>query len=124
MAQRLRTTKKVADDSGLSVDQVRALIHKNLLRHVMIGKRPMIPDGAFEQFIEENTVQSCQDETPVPASDFSKSVVSTTSSGPNPAAVGSARLVQQIGKKLKSCSRNSCTDDNGPADRVIPLKSS
>jgi excisionase family DNA binding protein len=42
MAPRLRTPKEVAEQIGLSVDQVRALIHQRKICHVMIGKRPMI----------------------------------------------------------------------------------
>src|SRR5205809_1126339 len=58
---------------GVSVPQVRGLIHSLRLEHVPIGRRLFVPKIAIPRFIAENTVQSCREETPAPVSASSKS---------------------------------------------------
>ena len=120
----LATLAQTAEVMGLSVSQVRRLIQSRRLEHVLVGLRPFVPKSAIPRFIAENTVQPCRDETPAPASAFSKNGVASTSAGPKAAAAGSAARARQIANKLKSPLRSSCASEHEPAARVIPLKSS
>jgi hypothetical protein len=118
----LATPKQASAVMGPTEGQVRALMRKGLIAHVHVGRRLMIPRDAIERFIQENTVQPCRDETPVPVSASSKKEGAFTSAGPKLAAAGSVARVLQIADKLKSSSPSSCVSERAPADRVIPLK--
>jgi hypothetical protein len=108
---------------GLSVSQVRMLIQRRRLEHILVGRRLFVPRNAIPRFIAENTVQPCRDEIQAPVSASSKSGVPFTSAGPKLAAAGSAARARQIANKLKSSSPNFCISEHAPAGRVIPLKS-
>jgi excisionase family DNA binding protein len=120
----LATLAQTAEVMGLTVSQLRSLIHSRRLEHVMIGRRPFIPKSAIPRFIAQNTVEPWRDETLDHASVSSKKGKVFTSVGPKLAAAGSAARARQIAKKLKLYSPNSSDGELDPADRVIPLKSS
>jgi hypothetical protein len=84
----------------------------------------MIPRGAIEQFIIDNTVQPCRGEIPAPAFGFSKSADAFTSAGLNQAAAGSAALALKIASKLKSRSPSSFTHESEKAAPGTHHKSS
>jgi excisionase family DNA binding protein len=118
----LASLAQTAAVMGLTVPQVRSLIHEGRLEYVEIGRRLFVPKAAIPRFISQNTVQPCRDETPGPVSASSKKEGAFTSAGPKAAAAGSAARVRQIANKLKSSSPSSCVSERAPADRVIPLK--
>jgi hypothetical protein len=120
----LASLAQTAEVMGLTVTQVRGLIHSRRLEHVMIGRRPFVPKSAIPRFIAENTVQPCRDEIQVPVFVSSKNGAVFTSAGPKVAAAGSAARVRQIASKLKSRSPSSYESERASAARVIPLKSS
>jgi hypothetical protein len=66
----------------------------------------MVPRGAIEQFISQNTVLPCRGEIPGRVYDSLNDVGSITSVGPNQGAAASAARALQIANKLKSPSRN------------------
>src|SRR5260370_24538443 len=98
----LATQKQAAAVMGLTERQVNGLLDDERLAYVWIGKRRMIPRNAIQEFITENTVMPCRDETQEPASDSWKSEAATTSAGPSKGAAGSAARAQHIAKELKS----------------------
>jgi excisionase family DNA binding protein len=120
----LLTIKQAARKMGVKDGQIRKLVRDGRLAHVKVGSRAMIPRGAIEQFIAENTVQPCQGEIRGPVYGSSKSADASTSAGLNQAAAGSAARALQIANKLKSHSPNSSTPDSEQADRETPRKSS
>jgi excisionase family DNA binding protein len=119
----LLTIKQTARKMGLKDGQVRKLIRDGRLAHVRVGSRLMIPRGAIERFIIDNTVQPCRGEIPAPAFDFSKSADAFTSAGLNQAAAGSAALALQTANKLKSHSPSSFTHESEKAVRENHRKS-
>jgi excisionase family DNA binding protein len=120
----LATPKQTAEVMGLTEAQVRGLIRAGRIAHVMVGKRPMIPRAAIENFIAQNTVLPCPVETLERASASSKSVGATTLSGLKTVAAGSAARALQIASSLKSRSPSSSTSEPETRGRVIPLGSS
>jgi excisionase family DNA binding protein len=58
----LETLQQLSERSGLSIAQVRGLIATGRLAHVRVGSRLLIPKGAFEEFIQAETVKPCRDE--------------------------------------------------------------
>ena len=120
----LLTIKQAVRRMGVKDGQVRKLTREGHLAHVEIGSRVMIPRGAIEQFIADNTVQPCRGEIPAPAFGFSKSADAFTSAGLNQAAAGSAALALQIANKLKSRSPSSFTHESGKAAPETHRKSS
>jgi excisionase family DNA binding protein len=120
----LLTIKQAARRMGVKDGQIRKLIRDGRLAHVNVGSRAMIPRGAIEQFIAENTVQPCQGEIRGPVYASSKSGDAFTSAGLNQAAAGSAARALQIANKLKSHSPNSFTPEPEQADRETHRKSS
>lgn len=121
--KRLRTIAEFAEQTQLSRHQVDTLLRNGKLQYVLISTRKMIPDGAWEAFLDENTVTSCPEETPAPAYDGLPSGTPGISPGLKKAAAGSAARARQIGNELKSRLRNSSTDGSAAAGRVIPMKS-
>jgi excisionase family DNA binding protein len=120
----LATPKQAAAVMGPTESQVRGLIRDGRLAHVMVGRRVMIPRQSIEQFIAENTVVPCRDETQERVSAFSKSADASTSSGLKMVAAGSAARALQIASSLKSRSPSSSTSVPETLGRVIPLRSS
>lgn len=120
----LRTPKQLADDEGLSVYQVGRLLEDKRLAFIEIGSRRLIPDGAWEQFLAEETVKPCRDETPGHASASSTSAGAITSFGQSADAAASAALARQTAKQLKSSSRGSCASAGTAQAHVIPLRPS
>jgi excisionase family DNA binding protein len=112
-----------AKELGVPVSRMRHLVHKRRIGFVRVGARQMIPREALPRFIEDNLVLPCPEEAQDHDSGFSPSAVATISSGPNPAARGSAARVRQIAQSLKSRSPSSSDAAREPVDRVIPLKS-
>src|SRR5918995_408508 len=120
----LRTIRQVAGDEGLTVSQVRRLVEEGRLEFIHIGSRKLIPEGAFERFMVENTVKVCRDEIPVPGSASSISGAASISPGLSAAAAGSARWEQAIAARLKAHSRGSSENASAEPARVIPMRSS
>jgi hypothetical protein len=119
----LRTIQQFQASEGLTRYQVDALIRSGL-EYIMVGSRKMIPDGAWERFLAENTVKSCREETTALASASSIKEASFTFAGQKTVAAGSAARARMIGDKLKSHSRSSSTDASAAPARVIPMRSS
>lgn len=120
----LATMKQAAEVMGPTESQVRALVRAGKLAHVPVGSRIMIPRSAIENYIAQNTVQPCRDETQARVCDSSRSADATTSSGQNAVAAASAARALAIADKLKSPSANSSPRKADPPGRVIPLRSS
>jgi excisionase family DNA binding protein len=123
----LATPKQAAAVMGPTESQVRGLIRDGRLAHVLIGKRVMIPRMTIENFIAENTVTTCPDETKVHISTGAIGPVgmpSGTSTTLKTAAAGSAARALQIASSLKSRSPSSSTSAIETPGRVIPLRSS
>ena len=115
----LATPKQVREVLPFSDYQLKALIRERQIGHVRVGSRVMIPRESVRQFIADNTVQPCRVETPAHVSASLKSAAPTTSSGPKPAAAGSAARALQIAAKLKSRSPSSSDNEAaraGPRD--------
>ena len=121
--ERLETPKQLAARVNVSERQIRNLIRKRDLDHVMIGARVHIPVDAWRQFIERRRARSWQDGTKEPSSDGAKIEVPSTSFGQSTVAAASARLAQQTAKKLKTSSRNGSTPEASQPAQVIRLKS-
>lgn len=120
----LRTIPQFCRETGLSRYAVDTLVREGRLDHVVVVQRKLIPDGAYERFIEQNTVTSCRDETQVRASASSTSAASSTSSGLKEVAAGSAALARQTADKLKLLSRRSSTTASASPALVIPMRRS
>jgi excisionase family DNA binding protein len=118
----LATVKQAAAVMGPTERQVRDLARTGRLGYVMVGKRIMIPRDAIQQFVPENTVPPCRDETQEHAFVFSSIGAASTSAGPKMEAIGSAQRVRKIASKLKSLSPSSSTCEPGASAPVIPLK--
>lgn len=102
--ERLETPTELAARVGLSVRQVRNLVNNGQLEHVRIGKRSLIPEGAFGRFIEAQKVKPCQEETKAHASAGSTSGADIISPGQNAVAAASARQALRTAAKLKRSS--------------------
>jgi helix-turn-helix protein len=120
----LLTVRLQADRAGISESHVRSLVASKRLEHVHIGGRVMIPVGAFEEFLQAETVKPCRDETKVPSSAGSQSVTVTTSPGQSTAGAASARRARKIADELRRPSPSGSTPEAAETARVIPLKSS
>jgi hypothetical protein len=99
------------------------LIQTKQLEHVPIGRRILIPVGAFTRFVDARKVLPCQDETKDRGSDGSTSANASTSPGRSEAAAASAALARQIASKLKSTSQNGCSAEVAALGQVIRLRS-
>jgi excisionase family DNA binding protein len=104
----LTTPREAARVLGLTVSQLRSLIREGRLAYLVIGRRPMIPREALQQFVLDNVKapMPCPDGTKAHASAFLTSAAHTTSPGPSMVAHGSAARARQIASKLKSRSPN------------------
>jgi excisionase family DNA binding protein len=120
----VETIKQLAERTGLSKRTIRSIIQSGELEHVCIVKRKYVPEGAFERYVDRNTVRPCRDETKVPSCVGSPNVGATTSPGPSMAAAASARLALQTANELKKSLGNGCTSEAGGPAQVIPLKCS
>lgn len=120
----LMTVTQASHKMGITGNQVRNLIREGRLAHVKIGRRVMIPRGAIEEFIVDNTVQPCRGETLDPAFASSKGGDAFTFAGLNQVAAGSAARALQMANKLKSSSLNSFTSESAKAALRTPRKSS
>ncbi len=120
----LETPKQLAERAGISESQVRSLIAARRLEHVPIGSRVMIPAGAFERFVQAETVKrQWRDETKAQGSAGSMSEAAGTSLGQSKAGAASAALARQTANKLKQSSRAGSTSEAAEPGRVIHLKS-
>jgi hypothetical protein len=116
----LETPKQLAARVGLSERQIRSLISSGKLEHIYIGSR--IREGAFESFLEANTVKPCQRETVAPSSNGLQTEVLGTSPGQKTVAAVSAQRTRQIAEQLKQSSpKKSNAEENGSA-QVTHLK--
>jgi len=120
----LATPKQVREVLPFSDYQLKALIRERQIGHVRVGSRVMIPRESVRQFIADNTVQPCRVETQAHVSASLRSAAPTTSSGPMPAAAGSAARALKIAAGLKSRSRSFSNNEAAQPGRVIPLRSS
>lgn len=121
---RLQTVPQFAEEHGFSVYQVKELIRRGQLRYVWVLSQKRIPEGAFEEYVQNNLVSPCQDETKDRASDGLKSGGVSTSSGARTDAAASARRAQGTAQRLRSLSQNSSRRANVTPAPVIPLRSS
>lgn len=121
---RLHTIPQFAEMHGFTVYQVKELIRRGHLRYVLVLSQKRIPEGAFEEYVENNLVTPCQDETKDPASSGLKNGAASTSSGARTDAAASARQAQGTAQRLRSLSRSSSKRANGTLAPVIPLRSS
>ena len=119
----LLTPRQQAQQAGISQSQVRSLIASGKLSHVMIGSRVMIQAGAFEEFLQAETVKPCRDETKAQSSAGSPSGAAITSPGQSMAGAASAARARQTAKALKRSSANGSKPARVETARVIPLKS-
>ncbi len=117
-----RTIPQFCKDEGLSRYQVDRLIAKGDLTYFPLGSRKLIPDGAWEEYIQRKMVQPCQDETKDLDSAGSKKGSATTLSGPKMGAAVSAALAQRTVEKLKSSLQSGSASDNAPKGHVIQAK--
>ncbi len=119
----LITPKEAAQALGVTVAQLRTLVRGGRLAYLLVGRRPMIPREALQQFIHDNTkAPSCHDETRARTFVFSTSADAFTSHGPSRVAHGSAQRARQIASKLKSRSPSSSISEHAPLAPVIPLQ--
>ena len=117
---RLLTAKQLASALGIGERSVRTEREAGRLGYVMVAGRYMYPREVIEQFIQQNMVYPCPDQTRDRASSLSKSeAVSTTSVGPKMDAAASKARVAAITTRLKSGSRTGSADTPGPAAPVI-----
>ena len=98
---RLVSLEQAANYLGLTKSQVRNLVNNQKIASTPIGARTMIPRDALEQFIKENTVQPCRDETQGHVSAFSKSAAPTTSCGARADVAASAQRALRTANLLK-----------------------
>lgn len=108
---------------GLSRYAVDRLLANGELTYFTIGTRKLIPDDAWDEYVERKKVTPWEDETKVQNSDFSKSAVATTSPGLKTVAAGSAARARQIAESLKARSRSSSTAGNEKPGRAAPMRS-
>lgn len=90
----LEAPKLLARQIGLTKGAVERLMAEGRLAFVQIGSRKYVPAGAWETFLQENTVRPCQDAIKVLASTSFRSAEHTTSAGPKAAAAASAQLAR------------------------------
>ena len=121
---RLVSLKQAADYLGLTKSQVRNLVSSKKIARTPIGARTLIPRDALEQFIKENTVQPCRDETQGPVSASSKSAASTISFGPTADVAASAQRALRTANSLKPHSRTSSTSGRAIPDLGTQQRSS
>ncbi len=102
MNVRVETLGQLSQRVGISHRQLRHLAGR--LGHVMIGSRILIPSGAWEAFIEANTVTVCQDVTRGHDCVGLQSENVSTSPGQNAAAAASNKFescrARHLGTKL------------------------
>jgi len=84
----------------------------------------MIPPGAYERFLEQNTVRRWRDETKDRIYDGSGSADVSMSFGQKTAAAASARQALQTAKLLKSFSPNGSNPAADGTEFATHLKSS
>lgn len=112
---RLMTEKQVAEALGVKPSTVRSLRAAGKIAYTMIGAaRYMYPREAVDDFVDQNTVMPCPDQTEAPTWYSSKSGTSTISDGRKPGAVENAQRVRAIGRKLRKFSQNSLSDGANP----------
>ena len=121
----LETPKQLAARGvGISQRRIRDLINLGQLEYVKIGCRVHLRQGAFEAFLEANTVKPCQDGIRVQNSIGVPGVSASSSPGQMKAvAAASSRLAQQAAKKLKQSSANGSNSDASQTAQVVHLKS-
>jgi hypothetical protein len=62
---KLETPLELSERVNVSVKSVRSLIKSGMLEHVFVssGRRtPRIPEGAWERFLQQNTIRSYSDQ--------------------------------------------------------------
>jgi excisionase family DNA binding protein len=123
-AAALLTTKETAKLLGISDAGVRRLIQQRKLEHLRIGARSMIRRDRLQNFIDDNTVRQCPEETLAPGSGSSKNADASISSGQTAVAAASAARALLTASKLSMRSQNSSKPTSDMPDRVIRLKSS
>src|SRR5258706_10446461 len=95
------TIGQVAEVLGFSARQVRGLINDKKIAHIRTGSRFMIPRDAIQQYLLENTVQPCREETLVRVSASLKSGSAFTSSGLKADAAASAQRALRTASLLR-----------------------
>jgi excisionase family DNA binding protein len=110
---------------GLSEGWIRQRLHDRQLRHAKPGGRYLIPAGAWEEFIQRNTVEADEwdGETKGRACNGSKNAAPSTYVGAKAVEAASARRVLRTAERLKSTSRTGSKDGSEAQGHVIPLKS-
>ena len=57
MSVNFESAKSLAAKTGWPESRIRKLIASNQLRHVRIGRKVYLPEGAIEEFLETNMVK-------------------------------------------------------------------
>lgn len=116
----LLTDKQAARELGVTVRTIRTLREKKQIAYVRVAGRYMYPREAPAQYIQQNTVQPCHDQTKDHASASKEVGQTTTFDGQKPDAAVSAARAQRIAEKLKACSQSSSSSEASRGGRVIP----
>ncbi len=54
---KFQTAKEIAVEKGLSYDIVREAVRNGHVRTVTLGRRALVPKGAWEEFVERRTYE-------------------------------------------------------------------
>jgi hypothetical protein len=107
-SDRIETPNQLAERVGLPERQVRDLLNTGPLEYGRVGKRKLIPTGAWQRFLDQAIAKDtslCRDETKAPVYVGSTNDRAITSSGQKTIAAASATLARQNANKLKSLAR-------------------
>jgi hypothetical protein len=119
------SVKGLAAELNVPQKAARALINQRKIAFVPVGKKKVIvSDEAIREFIQNETVTPCRDETKDRASASSKGGDTITSVGQKAVAAASAARALAIAKRPKKGSANSSSRGTARAGRVIPMKRS
>ena len=118
---KLLTGKQVAEQLGLTSDRtVRSIRETGKLAYIKVAGRYMYPRDAVDQFIQDNTVMPCQDNTQGQSSNPTNvAVVSSTSTTLKTDAATKKARGRAISEKLKKLSQTTSEDKLEGAGRVI-----
>jgi hypothetical protein len=118
------SVRQLADRVGVSEAWIRQRMRGRELRYAKAGGRYFITAGAWEEFIERNTVEAegWDGETKDHVYNGLKNEVRITSVGVKVVEAASAQRALRTAERLKSSSRTGSTHDSESPGLVIPLK--
>lgn len=117
-----RTIPQFCKEEGVSRYMADRLIADGDLAYFTLRSRKLIPNGAWEEYIQRKTVTPCQDEIMDQDLDGSKNAKSGISSGQKTGAAVSAALALSCVNRLKSNLQNGLEKDNEQTAHVIQGK--